>query len=163
MVKLKLYKVNEPRSVIDLLVVVVDFDTVKNATLFVTTIGRIVILNQLFCSFDENRSSLNLVNFSSTYDKSRRLNQLTESLFELIEESNEKTIADGGFGFEDRLKSFLTKTNNHTTAFPQFLKSITDENQTELIKKACKLKQVEIESLITFTSSRGGRKNWSFP
>ena len=33
---------------------------------------------------------LNLVNFSSTYDKSRRLNKSTDSLFELIEESNGK-------------------------------------------------------------------------
>jgi hypothetical protein len=41
-----------------------------------------------------------LVNFSSTYDKSRRINKITESLFELIEESNEKMITDGGFGFE---------------------------------------------------------------
>jgi len=49
-----------------------------------------------------------------------------------------QTITDGRFGFEDRLKSFLTKTNNHTNAFPKFLKSITDENQMELIKKACK-------------------------
>ena len=49
---------------------------------------------------DKNIAPLNLVNFSSTYDKSRRINKITESLFELIEESNEKTITDDGFGFE---------------------------------------------------------------
>jgi len=32
---------------------VVDFGTVKKATLFVTTIAKILILNQLFCSLDK--------------------------------------------------------------------------------------------------------------
>ena len=68
--------------------------------------------------------------------------------------SNAEILTDDGFGFEDRLKNFLTKTNNHTTSFYRFLNSITDGSPTELIKKACKMKQVEIESLITFTSSR---------
>ena len=36
-VRLKSYEVNESRSIVDLLIVVVDFDTVKNATLFITT------------------------------------------------------------------------------------------------------------------------------
>jgi hypothetical protein len=77
-----------------------------------------------------------LVNFSSTYDKSRRINKITGSLFELIEESNEKTITDGGFGFEDRLKSFLKKDNNHLSSFGRFLNSVTatDQEKEELIK-----------------------------
>ena len=32
------------------------------------------------------------------------------------------------------------------------------QNQEDLIKQACKLKQVEVETLITFTSSRGVSK-----
>jgi len=101
-----------------------------------------------------------LVNFSSTYNKSRRINKITGSLFELIEESNEKTITDGGFGFEDRLKSFLKKDNNHLSSFGRFLNSVTatDQEKEELIKQTCKLKQVDVETLITFTSSRGVSK-----
>ena len=139
------------------MIVVVDFETVANATLFVTTLGKILIANHLLCKSDKNRSPLNVVNFSSTHDKSRRINSLTGSLFELIEESNEKTITDGGFGFQDRLKSFLTRTDNHTNAFPKFLEYATsgNENQKKLIEETCKLKEVEIEALITFTSSRG--------
>ena len=101
-----------------------------------------------------------MVNFSSTYDKSRRINKIAGSLFELIEESNEKTITDGGFGFEDRLKSFLKKDNNHLSSFGRFLNSVTatDQEKEELIKQTCKLKQVDVETLITFTSSRGVSK-----
>lgn len=101
-----------------------------------------------------------MVNFSSTYNKSRRINKITGSLFELIEESNEKTITDGGFGFEDRLKSFLKKDNNHLSSFGRFLNSVTatDQEKEELIKQTCKLKQVDVETLITFTSSRGVSK-----
>lgn len=93
-------------------------------------------------------------------DKSRRINKITGSLFELIEESNEKAITDGGFGFDDRLKSFLTKNNNHLNSFGKFLDSVTstDQEKEELIKQTCELKQVDVETLITFTSSRGVSK-----
>ena len=36
---LKLYEVKEPRAILNLLIVVVDFNTVKNSTIFITTIG----------------------------------------------------------------------------------------------------------------------------
>ena len=119
--ELKTYKVNEPRATIDLLIVVVDFESVANATLFITTIAKRLLVTKFLGKSDKNIAPLNLVNFSSTYDKSRRINKITESLFELIEESNEKTITDGGFGFEDRLKSFLTRNNNHFNRFNKFL------------------------------------------
>jgi hypothetical protein len=80
--------------------VVVDFESVANATLFITTVAKILLVTKFLGKSDKNITPLNLVNFSSTYDKSRRINKITESLFELIEESNEKTITDGGFGFE---------------------------------------------------------------
>ena len=59
--------------------------------------------------------------------------------------SNEKTITSGGFGFQDRLKSFLTKTSNHTNSFDWFLnyikykipEAVTSE---ELIKKDCDMR-----------------------
>jgi len=157
---LKTYEVKEPRSTIDLLIVVVDFDSVANATLFITTIAKRLLVTKLLSKSDKNIAPLNLVNFSSTYDKSRRINKITGSLFELIEESNEKTITDGGFGFEDRLKSFLKKDNNHLNSFGRFLNSLTttDQEKEELIKQTCKLKQVDVETLITFTSSRGVSK-----
>ena len=78
---------------------VVDFESVANATLFITTVAKILLVTK-FLGKSDKKTPLNLVNFSSTYDKSRRINKITESLFELIEESNEKTITDGGFGFE---------------------------------------------------------------
>ena len=78
---------------------VVDFESVANATLFITTVAKILLVTK-FLGKSDKKPPLNLVNFSSTYDKSRRINKITESLFELIEESNEKTITDGGFGFE---------------------------------------------------------------
>ena len=157
---LKTYEVKEPRSTIDLLIVVVDFESVANATLFITTIAKRLLVTKFLSKSDKNIVPLNLVNFSSTYDKSRRINKITGSLFELIEESNEKTITDGGFGFEDRLKSFLTRNNNHFNSFDKFLDSVTSKDQTkeELIKQTCKLKQVDVETLITFTSSRGVSK-----
>ena len=157
---LKTYEVKEPRSTIDLLIVVVDFESVANATLFITTIAKRLLVTKFLSKSDKNIVPLNLVNFSSTYDKSRRINKITGSLFELIEESNEKTITDGGFGFEDRLKSFLKKDNNHLSSFGRFLNSVTatDQEKEELIKQTCKLKQVDVETLITFTSSRGVSK-----
>jgi len=140
--------------------VVVDFESVANATLFITTIAKRLLVTKFLSKSDKNIVPLNLVNFSSTYDKSRRINKITGSLFELIEESNEKTITDGGFGFEDRLKSFLKKDNNHLSSFGRFLNSVTatDQEKEELIKQTCKLKQVDVETLITFTSSRGVSK-----
>ena len=157
---LKTYEVKEPRSTIDLLIVVVDFESVANATLFITTIAKRLLVTKFLSKSDKNIVPLNLVNFSSTYDKSRRINKIAGSLFELIEESNEKTITDGGFGFEDRLKSFLKKDNNHLSSFGRFLNSVTatDQEKEELIKQTCKLKQVDVETLITFTSSRGVSK-----
>ena len=157
---LKAYEVKEPRSTIDLLIVVVDFDSVVNATLFITTIAKRLLVTKFLSKSDKNIAPLNLVNFSSTYDKSRRINKITGSLFELIEESNEKTITDGGFGFEDRLKSFLKKDDNHLNSFGRFLNSLTTtyQEREELIKQTCKLKQVDVETLITFTSSRGVSK-----
>ena len=133
---LKTYEVKEPRSTIDLLIVVVDFESVANATLFITTIAKRLLVTKFLSKSDKNIVPLNLVNFSSTYDKSRRINKITGSLFELIEESNEKTITDGGFGFEDRLKSFLKKDNNHLSSFGRFLNSVTatDQEKEELIK-----------------------------
>ena len=49
----------------------VDFNTVKNLTLFVVALGKITIINELVFTLhmDENRKTLNLVNFSSIYDK----------------------------------------------------------------------------------------------
>jgi hypothetical protein len=68
---LKSYEVDEPRSTIDLLIVVVDFESVSNATLFVTTLAKILLISKYLCKYDKNRVPLNLVNFSSTYEKSR--------------------------------------------------------------------------------------------
>ena len=48
---LKTYEVNEPRATIDLLIVVVDFESVANATLFITTIAKILLITKfLFIS-----------------------------------------------------------------------------------------------------------------
>lgn len=81
---LKTYEVKEPRSIIDLLIVVVDFESVANATLFITTIAKRLLVTKFLSKSDKNIAPLNLVNFSSTYDKSRRINKVTGSLFELI-------------------------------------------------------------------------------
>ena len=63
----------------------------------------------------------------------------------LIEKGKEKSINTGGFGFQNRLRSFLMKTNNHTISFDlslNYIKKnyIKDETQLltpqELIKKS---------------------------
>ena len=43
---LKTYEVKEPRSTIDLLIVVVDFESVANATLFITTIAKRLLVTK---------------------------------------------------------------------------------------------------------------------
>ena len=109
----------ENRAKIDLKVIIVDFDSVTNLDNFVSTISKILIANK-YLSNSGLASVSNMVNFSSTYDKSRRNHQILGSLFQLVEEGNNKTISGGVFGFQERLKLFLDDETKHSIAFNFF-------------------------------------------
>ena len=140
------FKVKENRGYIDLKILIVDFDSVKNCDLFISTFSKFLILNKF--SLGEE---LSFVNFSSTYEKSKRIHEVvTGKLFELVLERNEKPITGGAFGFSDRLKIFLTDENKHSPIFD----SCVRENKIKLADVS-KVKQSDIENLVTLTSSRG--------
>lgn len=139
----------ENRAKIDLKVIIVDFDSVTNLDNFVSTISKILIANK-FLNNSGLASASNMVNFSSTYDKSRRNHIILNSLFQLVEEGNNKTISGGVFGFQERLKLFLDDETKHSTAFNSFLVS-----KNIRLEELYGLSKSDIEDLVTLTSSRG--------
>ena len=140
------FKIEENRSYIDLKILIVDFDNVKNCDLFISNFCKFLILNKFSLG-----KELSFVNFSSTYEKSKRIHEVvTGKLFELVLERNEKPITGGAFGFKDRLKIFLTDQNKHSPIFD----SCVRENKIKLTD-VLKMKQSDVETLLTLTSSRG--------
>jgi len=91
------------RDVIDLKVFIIDFDNVKSLDRFLGTFGKILIAN---VKLGRNAS---LVNFTGTYQKSRRIFESLGQLFDLVEEKNSKTVTTGSFGYEERLKIFFNR------------------------------------------------------
>jgi len=144
---------SENRSKIDLKVFIIDFESVKNLDDFLSTFAKILIANKYLSSLSLTAPS-NMVNFSSTYDKSRRNHELFSNLFQLVEEGNSKTITGGIFGFKERLKLLLNDTNKHSVAFDLFLKT-----KNIKIEKLYSMEKSQIENLIMLTSSRGVAKS----
>jgi len=72
---------SENRSKIDLKVFIIDFESVKNLDDFLSTFAKILIANKYLSSLSLTAPS-NMVNFSSTYDKSRRNHELFSNLFQ---------------------------------------------------------------------------------
>ena len=120
--KITEFILTENRAKIDLKVLIVDFDSVNNLDNFVSTISKILIANKYLSNAGLAAVS-NMVNFSSTYDKSRRNHKILGSLFQLVEEGNNKTISGGVFGFQERLKLFLDDETKHSTSFNLFLET----------------------------------------
>lgn len=143
------FVVNQNRAKIDLKVIIVDFDSVTNLDIFVSTISKILIANKHLSNAGLATAS-NMVNFSSTYEKSRRNHKNLGSLFQLVEEGNNKTISGGIFGFQERLKMFLDDETKHSTSFDSFLKK-KNIDMSELYS----LSKSDIEDLVTLTSSCG--------
>ena len=58
------------RGEVNLLVLIIDFDSVKNCDLFNSNLCKFLIVNKF-----EKDKEVSFVNFSSTYDKSLRLHK----------------------------------------------------------------------------------------
>lgn len=71
----------------------------------------------------------------------------------MVEEKNSKTVTTGSFGYEERLKIFLTDKKTHGPMFDEFLL----ENNL-VIEDLFSVQHKEIENLLTITSSRGVAK-----
>ena len=97
----------------------------------------------------ENRTKTKMVVFSGTYEKSKRISLWLKDLFTLVMERNTQTIPSKGseFGYENGLKIFLEDPEKHLPVFKEFIES---KNVT-----LSDLEALEIESIITMTSSRG--------
>ena len=107
------FREEKNRGHVDLLVLIIDFDSTKNCDLFIANFCKFLIVNK----FEEDKE-LNFVNFYSTYDKSLRLHRnVTCQLFELILERNEKRITGGALGFKDRLEIFFNRCREALTNF----------------------------------------------
>ena len=146
------------RSLIDLKIFVIDFNNTRNLDRFLGTIAKILIANTFLQrgiegSNEDQESGYSLVNFTGTYEKSRRIFSALGQIFDLVEERNTKTITSGSFGFLERLKIFLSDDSKSGPIFKKFL---AENNIT--LENLYSLKQKEIESLITITSSRGVAK-----
>ncbi len=143
------------RAKIDLKVIIVDFSSTKNLDLFTCTIAKILIANAYLKTINPENSFTpsNMINFASTYDKSRRNHEVLSKLFQLVEEKNSKTITSGVFGFSERLKIFLNDKTKHLPVFEDFL-TVKKIKLMDLYG----LKKSLIEDLITLTSSRGVAK-----
>jgi hypothetical protein len=62
-------------------VFIIDFNTTKNLNRFLVTVAKILIANEYL-----GKKHFSLVNFSGTYDKSRRTHIALNELFDLVEE-----------------------------------------------------------------------------
>ena len=74
-----IFNVKETKSYIDLKLLIIDFDNRRNCDLFISNFCKFLIVNKF-----EKDKEISFVNFSSTYDKSLRLQRnVTGQLFEL--------------------------------------------------------------------------------
>jgi hypothetical protein len=142
---LKEFLLKENRAKINCKIFIVDFDSVANLDNFVSTIAKVLIANKYLSNISLSTTS-NMVNFSSTYDKSRRSFSYLNSLFQIVEERNTKVIAAGIFGFSERLKIFLDDETKHSEAFSLFLKEKNIE-----INELYSMSKSDVEDLVTLT------------
>ena len=77
------------------MVLIIDFDSIKNCDLFIPNFCKFLIIKKY-----EGNKQLRFGNFSSTYDKPLRIHKnVTNQLFDLMMEKNEKPITGGALGF----------------------------------------------------------------
>lgn len=106
---MKEFILKKNRKVIDLKIFLVDFESIKNMDNFVSTMSKILIANKYNEKFSKDAEAFesSMINFTSTYDKSRRSHEKLMELFQIVEQSNSKTMTSGIFGYQERLKLFL--------------------------------------------------------